>query len=95
MNEWYQSTVNEFESYVNSFAGLSPEQQRNFTIKKDHTLRVADNVRQLSASLSLTPGEEQAALIAAIFHDIGRFRQIAEYNTLNDFISIDHADLAV
>jgi hypothetical protein len=30
-----------------------------------------------------------------VFHDIGRFRQIAEYSTLNDSVSMDHAELAV
>jgi HD-GYP domain-containing protein (c-di-GMP phosphodiesterase class II) len=93
--EWYQSSVYDFESYVDSYTGLNPEQQRNFTIKKEHTLRVADNVKQLSSTLNLTSEEEQAGMLAAIFHDIGRFRQIVEFNTLNDLASMDHAELAI
>jgi len=95
MKDWYQSVVNDFESYVNLFSGLNPEQQRNFSIKKEHTLRVAGNARQLAGLLNLTPEEEQIAIIAAVFHDIGRFKQIAEFSTLDDSVSMDHAELAV
>lgn len=93
MEDWYKSAVNDFENYVNSFSGLTPEQQRNFDIKRDHTLRVAGNVRQLAVSLSLNEEDEKIAVLAAVFHDIGRFSQIAEHNTLNDSVSADHAEI--
>lgn len=95
MEDWYKSAVSEFETYVNSFSGLTPEQQKNFDIKKDHSLRVAGNSRQLASSLNLNEEDEKVAVLAAVFHDIGRFSQIVEYNTLNDTVSTDHAELAV
>jgi putative nucleotidyltransferase with HDIG domain len=95
MKDWIKSAVNDFEAYVNSFTGLTPEQQNNFTIKKDHSLRVTDNTMLLSAKLGLNDFEEKAVVLAAVFHDIGRFRQIAEFNTLNDASSADHAQIAV
>lgn len=95
MEDWYQSAVGDFESYVGSFSDLTPEQQRNFTIKKDHTLRVAANAKHLAEALNLSPDEDQAAVLAAVFHDIGRFSQIAEFSTLDDAVSTDHAVLSV
>jgi hypothetical protein len=95
MKDWIKSAINDFEAYVNSFTGLTAEQQNNFTIKKDHSSRVTDNALLLSAQLGLNDFEEKAVVLAAVFHDIGRFRQIAEYNTLNDSASADHAQIAV
>ena len=95
MEEWYQDAVSNFELYVNSFSGLTPDQQRNFSIKKDHTLRVAANTSQLAGELELPDDEVRAAALAAIFHDIGRFNQIAEFSTLDDSVSADHAELSV
>jgi response regulator RpfG family c-di-GMP phosphodiesterase len=76
MEEWYESALNDFEVYVNSFSGLTPEQQNNFGIKKDHSLRVAGNSRQLAVSLNLSEEDEKVAVLAALFHDIGRFSRL-------------------
>src|SRR5690606_20181560 len=66
-----------------------------FDIKKDHSLRVAANAKILATSLNLEPNDEQAVVVAAVFHDIGRFKQIAEYSTLDDDASLNHAELSV
>lgn len=95
MEDWYQDAVSNFELYVNSFSGLTPEQQRNFQIKKEHTLRVASNARQLGEELELPADTLKAAVLAAVYHDIGRFHQIAEFSTLDDTTSTDHAELSV
>lgn len=95
MGDWYQSALHDFEAYIKTFSGLTPEQQTNFDIKKEHTHRVVSNTRNLAGALNLTPDEEQAVVLAAVFHDIGRFRQMAEFSTLDDSVSLDHAELAV
>jgi hypothetical protein len=95
MKNWVKSAVENFENYVGSFSGLSPELQKNFDIKKAHTLRVLANSRLLAGYLSLNTDEEVVAVLAAVFHDIGRFPQMIEYSTLNDSVSLDHAQLAV
>ena len=33
MEDCYKSAVNDFESYVNSYSGLTPEQQKNLDRK--------------------------------------------------------------
>lgn len=95
MENWVKSSTDFFESYVNSFTGLSAEQDNNFKIKKEHSLRVADNSKLLSGILNLSEEDEKIAVLAATFHDIGRFRQLIEYDTFNDLVSLDHADFAL
>ena len=90
-----KSAIELFESYVNSFSDLTEIQKTNFQIKQEHSIRVAQNAINLSKSLELDSIDEDIAFIAALYHDIGRFRQFVEYNTFDDDNSIDHGDLAV
>jgi putative nucleotidyltransferase with HDIG domain len=95
MEDWEKTSVDLFESYINTFSGLTKEQQKNFAIKKEHSKRVADNSKKLAEMLNLEPEETKLAVITAIFHDIGRFKQLVEYDTFNDAVSEDHAEMAV
>jgi putative nucleotidyltransferase with HDIG domain len=96
MEPWIKSALENFENYIDSFSGLSVEQQKNFETKKSHTLRVLANSRLLAGYLNLNTAEDEfVVVLAAVYHDIGRFPQIAEYNTLDDTMSLDHAELAV
>lgn len=95
IKEWGINYISKFESYVNSFAGLSEKQQRNFEIKKDHSLRVADIALLLSKKLEFLEEQIQAAFLSGLFHDIGRFKQLKEYDTFSDDKSVDHADIAI
>jgi len=95
MQDQEKSLIAFFESYVDSFTGLTPDQQNNFTIKKKHSLRVTDNARELANYLELDDEDKKVAFTAAIFHDIGRFKQLVDFNTFNDEVSADHAEFAV
>lgn len=95
MEDWEKTSVDLFESYVNTFSGLTEEQQKNFAIKKEHSKRVADNSKKLAEMLNLEPEETKLAVIIALFHDIGRFKQLVKYFTFNDTVSEDHAEMAV
>jgi putative nucleotidyltransferase with HDIG domain len=95
MEEWEKTSVDLFESYINTFSGLTEEQQKNFTIKKEHSKRVAGNSKKLAELLKLEPEETKPAVIIALFHDIGRFKQLVNYDTFNDSVSEDHAEVAV
>ncbi len=85
----------QFEDYVNSFAGLTEEQKKNFSIKKEHSLRVAEIANTLSEKQKFSETDQNLAYIIGLFHDIGRFKQLIEYNTFHDAKSIDHADFGV
>ncbi len=84
-----------FEAYIGSFSGLTTEQRNNFTIKRDHSFRVSDNARQIAGYLKLDDEDVKLTVMAGIFHDIGRFKQLIEFNTWNDGESFDHAEIAI
>ena len=88
-------TIENFKEYYDSFFALTDEQRTNFEIKYDHSLRVADLCIKIAASLQLDENEQNLAYLAGIFHDIGRFQQLVDYNTFNDSLSVDHATLSV
>lgn len=80
-----------FEKYVNKF-----EQNNKIILKKEHTLRVALNSYNLAKSLKLSDDECSLAYLIGLFHDLGRFKQIVEYDTFSDRESkINHAELSV
>lgn len=84
-----------FDTYFESFTGLSEEQKKNFTIKKEHSYRVADLSVLLAEKLNFGEKEKFLAYTIGLFHDIGRFKQLIEYNTFNDAKSVDHAEYSI
>lgn len=95
MKDWIKSAREFFESYVDSFTGLAPDLQKNFNIKKEHSLRVAENSDKLATYMNLNSDDYKVAYLAGLFHDIGRFEQLKNYNSLNDVNSLDHAEHSV
>ena len=95
MEEWVNISTKFFENYVESFKDLSEDQRKNFEIKKNHSLRVAENARWLAVKLKQDAEGERIAYISGLLHDIGRFKQLVDYNTFHDPKSVDHAELAV
>jgi putative nucleotidyltransferase with HDIG domain len=95
MEQWVSLSIIKFDEYIDSFSGLSMEQQTNFAIKKDHSLRVAEIATWLADKLKLTEVEKSLAFAIGLFHDIGRFKQLVEFDTFNDAKSVDHADYSV
>ncbi len=95
MKEWVNISTETFNSYINSFKGLTENQQLNFDIKKEHSQRVADISLQLAEKLEFTEEQCQLAYFVGLFHDIGRFPQLVEFDTFHDEESVDHAELAI
>lgn len=95
MEDWVNLSKHKFEEYFDSFKGLSKEQTNNFQIKKYHSIRVADLAVLLAEKLTLSEEEKHLAYFIGLFHDIGRFKQLVEYNTFNDSKSVDHAEYSV
>lgn len=84
-----------FDRFVAFFTAPSPEEQRNYDLKIEHTVRVRAIMERLAASLNLSSAERALASIIAICHDVGRFPQYRQYGTFNDATSVNHAALAV
>lgn len=84
-----------FDRFVVTFRAQSPEDQRNYDLKIDHTRRVRSCMERLATSLRLPPEDRALAEAIAICHDVGRFPQYRDYGTFNDTVSVNHATLAV
>lgn len=66
-------------------------------IKLVHTRNVLENARTIVTSAEhaeLTGPVARAALLAALYHDVGRFEQFARFGTFRDADSLNHGCLA-
>ena len=84
-----------FDRFVATFKAETPDLQRNYDLKTDHTVRVRAIMERLAVSLDLLPEDRMLAAAIAICHDVGRFPQYRKYGTFNDATSTNHAGLAV
>ncbi len=82
-----------FASYVAGFNSTDLDKQRNFDLKRDHTLRVCDEIVHIGNELGLSEEELRVAETTALLHDVGRFEQYDRYGTFLDMKSINHAEL--
>ena len=72
-----------FENFVNQF----DKNNKKIKHKYDHTYRVVEYAKKIAKSINLNEKEYNRAIICALFHDLGRFPQIKEYNTFTDLLS--------
>jgi hypothetical protein len=79
-----------FSDYCRSFYSSNIEDQKNIQLKEEHTFNVCKNIIKIARELSLSDREMMLAEIVALFHDIGRFPQYAQYKTFLDSISVNH-----
>ncbi|MDA8422305.1 MAG: HD domain-containing protein [Nitrospiraceae bacterium] len=86
---------NWFAGYCLSFSMPGQEDQRNITIKKDHTYHVCLNALRIARDLNLGKRELLLAETIALLHDVGRFAQYQQYKTFDDGLSTNHAALGV
>lgn len=75
-----------FLDYVNNF----DLNDKRVLLKLDHSKRVRDLSLKYARILNYNEADIKLAEFIGLYHDIGRFNQIKEYQTFNDSISIDH-----
>ena len=65
-------------------------------LKVEHTLKVFEHACRIIASLGdpVSPELGRASVLAALYHDCGRFPQFKEYRTFLDAKSVNHAVLS-
>ena len=63
-------------------------------LKSKHTYRVLSNAKRIVLGEQFQGAIGRAALIAALYHDLGRFEQYLRYRTFKDRDSVDHGDLS-
>jgi len=84
---------NIFLNYTDSFLTDNTLFDKNILLKKEHSLLVRQECRQLAEAEKFSPRIAALIEISGLFHDIGRFEQIREFNTFVDCKSVDHGDL--
>lgn len=62
-------------------------------LKIVHTMAVADVMEKITGLCGFPKEICDLAGVCAVFHDIGRFEQVTQYDTFLDHLSRDHADL--
>ena len=81
--------------FFNYIEDISPEHGRLkslIELKKVHSLNVADNSRALAEDMKWSHSDILTSEILGLFHDIGRFSQIIEFQTFSDPDSINHGE---
>lgn len=84
-----------FLAYAGSFLSGDAARDKHARLKTAHSLRVLRNARRIAAE-EISPRRGQARrglLLAALYHDLGRFEQLKRYNTFVDALSINHGML--
>ncbi|HHO75350.1 MAG TPA: HD domain-containing protein [Deltaproteobacteria bacterium] len=84
-----------FDTYLDTFDMHDKELSENVTLKREHTIRVCNEIDWLGKELGLNEAELVMAWVLALFHDIGRFEQFRTYRTFVDMISVNHAEFGV
>jgi hypothetical protein len=82
-----------FADYCASFYTSDIEDRKNILLKERHTFDVCRNIAEIAKGLLLDENSMLLAETVALFHDIGRFPQYAEYKTFRDGISVNHGML--
>ena len=86
-----QKVKEEFNKYVQNFDVTDDK----IKLKKEHIERVVLLSKMIAQDLNLNDEQILLAEVIGYFHDIGRFKQVEEYDTFNDKISVNHAEYSV
>lgn len=82
-----------FHAFVDGFRPDDPEDLRNVELKRLHSLEVLGIARRVAASATDDARLRHVCLVAALYHDCGRFPQYMHYHTFSDTESVNHGEL--
>ena len=82
-----------FEAFASRYLHEHPGAM--LELKREHTYNVLELARTITAQEQLGPEEGRAALLAALYHDTGRFPQYVRWRTFSDAQSENHGYLGV
>lgn len=81
-----------FQAYADREIAVCPHDPAPLQLKLFHSMQVVDNARAICAGEHLP--EERACLLAALYHDVGRFAQYRQWKTFKDRDSVNHGLLS-
>lgn len=82
---WFNNQATQFKNHAGDDAPLIERKQR-------HTMRVLDHVHEILKESGASDTLAQAVEMATLLHDIGRFPQIVDRETLDDKEGYNHAE---
>lgn len=77
-----------FKKYINDFDMTDSKILGKYT----HSFRVMNLSEEIAKSLCLNDKDIYIAKIIGLLHDIGRFEQLRQYDSYDDFKTMDHGD---
>lgn len=93
--EVYNNIETWFNNYVAGFKSEIEEININLNLKRKHSFRVVELIKDLSQEIDLNETSLILAQISGLLHDIGRFEQLANYGTFSDTEEINHIQLGI
>ena len=84
-----------FVKYAQSFMSGDADVDQHLRLKVEHTLHVLANAQAIAEQEQAfaAPEARRALLLAALYHDVGRFEQFRRYRTFADALSCNHGTL--
>ena len=92
---WLTAHTKLFTRYAARFNTPDPNLATHLQLKREHSLRVLENAMTIAAheDAFADPLIYRALLLAAMYHDVGRFTQLITYQTFSDAHSCNHGHL--
>ena len=92
---WLTAHKKQFTRYAARFSTPNPDLAGHLQLKREHTVRVLENAMAIAAQEDTfaAPPMYRALLLAALYHDVGRFTQLVTYQTFSDAHSCNHGHL--
>ena len=89
MEEEFENCKREFDQYIQNFDMTNASIARKYY----HSFRVVEYAEQIAVSEHLSEQDIFLAKVCALLHDIGRFKQVKEFQECEDKNSFDHGDV--
>ena len=84
-----------FTSYAAAKRALEQGDASPLDLKLRHSLEVLENARHTVEGEGFDPQTARVCLLAALYHDVGRFEQYLRYHTFRDRESRNHGQMGV
>ncbi|MBR3134716.1 MAG: HD domain-containing protein [Clostridia bacterium] len=83
-----RDSVIKFKKYAHNFDFANKDIERKYF----HSFRVKSFSEQIAKKLYLDNEKIKLSSFIGLFHDIGRFEQLKQFSTFNDYYSFDHGN---
>ncbi len=84
-----------FTAYAAEKTALEQGDTSPMDLKLKHSLEVLENARHTVEGEGFDPQTARECLLAALYHDVGRFDQYLQYHTFRDKDSCNHGQMGV